>query len=59
MKRLALLAAVVLFAACAPKAEETTPADASAPAATDTSASMTDTTKTDTTKTDTTATKAM
>jgi len=53
MKRLALLAALVLFAACAPKAEET-PAETAAPAATDTAASMTDTTKTDTT-----ATKAM
>ncbi len=57
MKRLALLAAVVLFAACAPKAGETS-AETAAPAVTD-SASMTDTTKTDTTKTDTTATKAM
>lgn len=61
MKRLALLAAVVLFAACAPKAEETSETAAPAatvPAATD-SATMTDSTKTDSTKTDSTATKAM
>jgi uncharacterized lipoprotein YajG len=60
MKRLALLAAVVLFAACAPKAEET-PAETAAPAApmADTSSMMADTTKKDTTMMDTTATKAM
>ena len=58
MKRLALLAAVVLFAACAPKAEETT-AETAAPAVTDSAAAMTDSTKTDSTTTDSTATKAM
>jgi hypothetical protein len=30
MKRIAILSAVVLFAACAPKGEETVPADAAA-----------------------------
>jgi uncharacterized lipoprotein YajG len=58
MKRLALAAAVVLFAACAPKAEEAKPAaDAMAtPAAptTDTASMAT----MDTTKKDTTAMKA-
>lgn len=60
MKRLALLAAVVLFAACAPKAEETS-SETAAPAApmADSSAMMTDSTKIDSTKTDSTATKAM
>ena len=58
MKRLALLAAVVLFAACAPKAEET-PAETAAPAAMDSATTMTDSTKTDSTMTDSTATKAM
>jgi len=59
MKRLALLAAVVLFAACAPKAEET-PAETAAPTATmDSAATMTDSTKMDSTVTDSTATKAM
>jgi predicted outer membrane protein len=48
MKRLALLAAVVLFVACAPKAEET-PADTAAPAATDSTATMTDSTMMDST----------
>lgn len=48
MKRLALLAAVVLFAACAPKAEEAPASEMAAPAA-DTAAAMTmDTTKSDT-----------
>jgi uncharacterized lipoprotein YajG len=60
MKRLALAAAVVLFAACAPKAEEAAPAaDANAMAAP--AAPMTDTASmaaTDTTKKDTTAMKA-
>lgn len=56
MKRLALLAAVVLFAACAPKAEETTPADATTPAVTD--SATTDSTTTDTTKTDSAAAPA-
>ncbi len=44
MKRIALLAAVVLFAACAPKADA--PADMAAPAA-DSAAMTMDTTKTD------------
>lgn len=56
MKRLALAAAVVLFAACAPKAEEAPAADANAMAApTADTASMA---ATDTTKKDTTAMKA-
>jgi hypothetical protein len=46
MKRIALLATVVLFAACAPKAEEAPATETAAPAA-DTAAAMTDTTKTD------------
>ncbi len=57
MKRLALLTAVVLFAACAPKGEETTPAETATPAVTD-SAAMTDSTTTDTTKTDSAAAPA-
>lgn len=50
MKKLAIVAALVLFAACAPKAEEATPAAdaaASTPAATVDSAATTDTTKAD------------
>lgn len=60
MKRLALLAAVVLFAACAPKAEETS-SEMDAPAAMTDSSSMmmSDSTKMDSTMTDSTATKAM
>lgn len=60
MKRLALLAAVVLFAACAPKAEETS-SEMAAPAASmsDSASAMTDSTKKDSTMTDSTATKAM
>lgn len=48
MKRIALLATVVLFAACAPKAEEAPATETAAPAA-DTAAMTMDTTKTDTT----------
>lgn len=58
MKRLALLAAVVLFAACAPKGEETTPAETAAPAMTDSASKMTDTTMADTTKKDSAAAPA-
>lgn len=58
MKRLALLAAVVLFAACAPKAEETTPAETTTPAAS-TDSTKTDSTMTDSTKTDSAAAKPM
>ena len=47
MKRIALLAAVVLFAACAPKADEA-PAEMAAPAV-DSAAMMMDSTKTDST----------
>lgn len=50
MKRLAVVASLLVFAACAPKSEEAAPAADAAPAAaapaTD-SAAMTDTTKTD------------
>lgn len=48
MKKLAIVATLVLFAACAPKEEAAPAADAAAttPAATDTAA-MTDTTKAD------------
>jgi len=56
MKRLALLTAVVLFAACAPKGEETTPAETATPAVTDSAA--TDSMTTDTTKTDSAAAPA-
>ncbi len=48
MKRIALLAAVVLFAACAPKAEEAPATDMAAPAA-DSAAMTMDSTKTDST----------
>jgi hypothetical protein len=49
MKRIALLATVVLFAACAPKAEEAPATEMAAPAA-DTAAAMTmDSTTTDST----------
>jgi hypothetical protein len=48
MKRIALVAAVVLFAACAPKAEEAPATETAAPAA-DTAAMTMDTTKTDST----------
>lgn len=46
MKRIALVAAVVLFAACAPKAEEAPATETAAPAA-DSAAMTMDTTKTD------------
>ena len=46
MKRIALLAAVVLFAACAPKAEEAPATEMAAPAA-DSAAMTMDSTKTD------------
>ena len=59
MKRIALLAAVVLFAACAPKGEEM-PAETAAPAApAATDSAATDSTMTDSTKTDSAATKSM
>lgn len=56
MKRLAVVASVLLFAACSPKAEEAAPADTAAPAAavdtTVTYSTKTDSTKTDSTHTD-------
>jgi uncharacterized lipoprotein YajG len=48
MKRIALLAAVVLFAACAPKAEEAPATEMAAPAA-DSAAMTMDSTMTDST----------
>ncbi len=53
MKRLALLSMIVVFAACAPKADDAAPADTTTPAAADTMAR--DTTAADTTHRDTTA----
>lgn len=58
MKRLALLAAVVLFAACAPKAEEAS-SEMDAPAAMDSASMSMDSTMTDSTMSDSTTTKAM
>lgn len=51
MKKLAIVASLVLFAACAPKADEATPAvdAAAAPVAMTDSAAMADTTKKDST----------
>lgn len=51
MKKLALVASLVLFAACAPKADEAAPAAdaAAAPVAMTDSAAMADTTKKDST----------
>lgn len=51
MKRIALVASVFVFAACAPKAEEAAPATEAAATAAPAmdSAAMTDTTKKDTT----------
>ena len=59
MKRLAIVASLLVFAACAPKADEAKPADAAATAAPMDSSMQMDSTKTDSTaaKSDTGAAK--
>lgn len=56
MKRIAIVATLVLFAACSPKADEAAPADNAAAAPVTTTDSTADTTRTDTTRADSAAT---